>query len=148
MGRLPETFDHPNLGRLRWLPKVAHWFTRVRLSSGGTLDVVLDPGDDDMAAFVGPAADLCSRAVRDERRVLRAAVRAELLDLFNGIWRRREEPELTTDKLIGRLMLELVTVDTVVPVTFHYGAGGLFGGHGVAVEADGELRFVDLDLRG
>jgi hypothetical protein len=35
-----------------------------------------------------------------------------------------------------------------VPIEFSYGAGELFGHHGVVVEVDAELRFRDIDLRG
>ena len=52
--------------------------------------------------------------------------------------------------MTARLEWTLLSVSAldIVPVEFSYHAGELFGGHGVAVEVDAELRFRDIDLRG
>jgi hypothetical protein len=61
-----------------------------------------------------------------------------------------DEPVLSARELTARLDWQLLTVSAsdVVPVEFSYGAGELFGYHGVTVEVDCDLRFRDIELRG
>ena len=148
MAEASEHLTHPVLGTLGWLPEFSHWFAQLPRPSGGRLDVIVDPGDGDRHEFIEPAAGLFRRALKAEPRLRRQAIRAELLDLYNDTWRQAAEPVLSDGELASRLELTLVDVGTVVPVTLHYEAGELFGGHGVAVELDERLRFDGLDLRG
>jgi hypothetical protein len=144
-----EKLTHPVLGTLGWLPDYSHWFTQLRLPSGEWLDVIVDPGDTDRYEFLPRAAKLFRWAFDNEQRVLATAIRAELLELYNDTW-RGDEPVLSAAELTARLEWTLLTVSAsdIVPVEFGYHAGELFGGHGVAVEVDAELRFSDIDLRG
>jgi hypothetical protein len=145
-----EHLTHPVLGTLGWLPEYSHWFTQLRLPSGEWLDVIVDPADTDRFEFLPRAAELFRWAFDNERRMLAKAMRAELLELYNDTWRRGEESVLSAGELTARLEWTLLTLSgsEVVPVEFSYHAGELFGGHGVAVEVDAELRFTDIDLRG
>jgi hypothetical protein len=150
MAEASEHLTHPVLGMLGWLPEFSWWFAELALPSGGQLDLIVDPGDDDRYAFLPRAADLFRWAMANERRVLAEAVQAELLELYNDTWRQGDEPTLSADELTERLEWQLLTVSAseIVPVEFSYDAGDLFGYHGVTVEVDAELRFRDIDLRG
>lgn len=141
---------HPILGTLSWSAEDSHWSTRVPRPGGGQLDVFVDPGDGDRHQFLPRAAELYQWAVANERRVLTKAMRAELLELYNGTWRRNDQPELSTKELTARLGWQLLSVSAsdVVPIEFYYEAGDLFAGHVVVIEVDDELQFSDIDLRG
>ena len=41
MAEASEHLTHPVLGTLGWLPEFSHWFTKLRLPSGGQLDVIV-----------------------------------------------------------------------------------------------------------
>jgi hypothetical protein len=150
MAEASEHLTHPILGTIGWLTDYSHWFTQLRLPSDEWLDVIVDPGDTDRFEFLPRAAELFRWAFDNERRVLADAVRAELLELYNGTWRRSDEPILSGVEMTARLELTLLCVSAseFVPVEFSYHAGEMFGGHGVAIEVDTELRFRDIDLRG
>ena len=148
MAKSHDSITNPVFGNLRWEPQYSWWFTQVSRPSGELLDVIVEPGDGDRVAFLKQAARLYPRVMKAERRILREAIREELLELYNDVWRQGDEPRLTAHELMDRLQLSLVNLGTVVPVTLSYEAGELFGGHGVAVEVDDELRFEDIDLRG
>jgi hypothetical protein len=143
-----ESLKHPVFGKLHWEQKYSWWITQIRLPSADWLDVIVNPGDEDRFAFIEPAAKLYRRAMKAERRILRDAIREELLELYNDTWRQSDDRRLTATELMNRLEFSLIDIDTVVPVTLSYEAGDLFGGHGVAVEVDDELQFQDIDLRG
>ena len=74
----------------------------------------------------------------NERQVLAEAIRAELLELYNDTWRQGDEPALSADELTTRLEWQLLDVRAsgFVPIEFSYGAGELFGYHGVTVSVD------------
>jgi len=146
--RVTESLKHPVFGQLRWEEKYSWWFAQIQLPSAKWLEVIVNPGDGDRFAFIEPAARLYRRALKAERRILRDAIREELLELYNDAWRQGDDPRLTAAELLNRLELSLIDLDTVVPVTLSYEAGDMFGGHGVAVEVDEELQFEDIDLRG
>lgn len=150
MAEAAETFLHPVLGSLGWLPEYTHWFTQLRLPSGEWLDVIVDPGDSDRSEFLPRAAELFQWSFENERRILDECVRTELLELYNDTWRRQDEHTLSEEEFTTRLEWTLLTVSAneIVPVEFGYHAGEMFGGHGVAVEVDAELRYRDVDLRG
>lgn len=148
MAEASEHLTHPVLGKLGWLPEFSHWFTQLPLPFGRWLDVIVDPGDGDRHEFIEPAVGLLLRALKAEPRIRRQAIRAELLDLYNDTWRQADAAVLSADELVSRLKLALVDVGTVVPVTLHYEARELFGGHSIAVELDERLRFDGLDLQG
>jgi hypothetical protein len=149
MAEPSEYVTHPVLGALGWLPEFSHWFAQRPLPSGGQLDVVVVP-DDDRYGFLPRAAGLFRWALANERRVLAEAMQAGLLELYNDTWREADEPRLSAKELAARLdwqLLKLKDCD-VVPVEFHYDAGDLFVGHGVAVGLGAELQFRGIDLRG
>jgi hypothetical protein len=150
VAKASEHLLHPVLGTLGWLPDYSHWFVQHSLSSGGQLDVIVDPGDGDRFDFLNRAAELYRWAIDNERRVLSEALRAELLELYNDTWRQVDEPVLSADDLAARLEWQLLDISAseIVPVAFSYEAGELFGYHGVTVEVDADLRFRDVDLRG
>jgi hypothetical protein len=150
MPEASEHLIHPVLGTLGWLPEFSHWFVQLPLASGGQLDVIVDPGNGDRIKFLPRAAELFQWAMANERSVLADAMHAELLELYNYTWRQGCAPALTADELTERLEWQLldISVSDIVPVAFSYGAGELFGNHGVTVEVDAELRFRDIDLRG
>lgn len=150
MADVSEHLDHPILGPLGWSAESSHWFTQSPLPDGRQLDVVVDPGDGDRHAFLPRAAELYQWAMKNERRVLTKAMRAELLELYNDTWRRSDLPELSAKELTARLVWQLLVVraSEVVPVEFSYAAGDLFGNHVVAIEVDDDLQFSDIDLRG
>jgi hypothetical protein len=141
---------HPAFGLLRWQPDGSTWYTQYRLPSGALLDVEVEPGGGDRYAFFEPAAKLFRWALDNERGVLATAIQAELLELYNGTWRRGNDPELSGAELAARLEWAglLVSASEVVPVEFFYRAGELFGSHEVVVEVDAGLRFRDIDLLG
>ena len=150
MAEPSEYLNHPVLGNLGWLPEYSHWFTQLRLPSGEWLDVIVDPGNTDQFEFLPRAAELFQWAMANERRMLADAIRAELLELYNHTWRQSDDPILSGEELTSRLDWQLLSVseNDIVPVEFSYGAGELFGYHGVTVEVDAELKFRDIDLRG
>jgi hypothetical protein len=150
MPEASEYVTHSVLGKLGWLPDYSHWFTQLQLPSGDWLDVIVDPGDIDRFEFLERGAELFEWAMANERRVLAEAMKVELLELYNDTWRQSDEPVLSAKQLTGRLKWELLAVSDsdIVPIEFSYGAGELFGHHGVTIEVDSELRFRDIDLRG
>lgn len=150
MAEASEHLTHPVLGTLGWLPEYSHWFAQVRLPSSEWLDVIVDPGDTDRFEFLPRAAELFQWAFDNERRVLAEAMRAKLLELYNDTWREADDPVLTAEGLTALLEWTLLRVSTsdLVPVEFSYHAGELFGGHGVSVAVDAELRLRDIHLPG
>jgi hypothetical protein len=150
MAEASEHLTHPVLGTIGWLPEFSHWFTQLPLTSGGQLDVIVDPSDGDRFEFLPRAAALFQWAMANERRVLADAMQAGLLELYNDTWRQGDEPELSAAELTARLEWQLLSVSAsdIVPVEFSYDAGELFGYHGVTVEVDESLAFRDIDLRG
>jgi hypothetical protein len=148
MAEASEHLTHPVLGTLGWLPKYSHWFTQLRLPSGDWLDVIVDPGDGDRLGFLPRAAELFQWALSNEPRVLAEGMRAELLELYNDTWRQGDEPVLSAEELTEQLDWQMLSISAsdIVPVEFGYGAGELFGYHGVTIEVDAELRFRDIDL--
>ena len=146
----PEVLNHTALGLLRWEQEYEWWSTSLLLPSEMWLDVIVDPADQDRFEFLPRAAELFRWALENERQILAEAIRSELLELFNDVWRRNEEPALTGEDLTARMEWTLLSVSGIenVPVEFGYHAGDLFGGHGVVVVVDRELRFADVDLRG
>lgn len=82
--------------------------------------------------------------------ILAKAVRDEVLELYNDSWRQPPTRNLVARQLIALLKWKLLVVSDSdeVPVEFTYGAGELFGQHGLAIEVDNELRYSDFDLRG
>ncbi len=101
MAEASDVVWHPEFGQLSWLARYTHWFTQIRLPGDGRLDVIVDPGDGDRHAFIEPASKLFRWALENERRILRDALQAELLGLYNETWRRTDEAELTEDELAG-----------------------------------------------
>jgi hypothetical protein len=150
MAEASDSLEHPVFGSLAWDSKYGWWQTVHRLRAGSEIDVIVDPGDEDRFEFLPKAAELFQWAVASERLVLAEALRAELLQLYNDTWRRSAEPVLSADELTAQLDWQLLSISAseIVPVEFSYGAGDLFGCHGVTVEVDAELRFRDIDLRG
>jgi hypothetical protein len=149
MANASETLTHPILGSLRWMPDDQHWYSQYRLPSGIVRDVMVEPGDADRHEVIDLAAGLFTWAMENERRILADALQAELLDLYNSVWRRGEGLAVTADELAARLEWHLLEIhpNYIIPVEFSYGAGDLFGGHGVAIEVNEELQFRDVDLR-
>jgi hypothetical protein len=147
---LAELITHPDLGELRWDEQSSWWCAEFRLPSGQALGVLIDPPEDNRLGFIETAAKLFRWALKAEQRVLRKAIRAELLELYNDTWRQGDDRVLTAEDLASQLVWSLVELSAsdIVPVTFNYRAGDLFGGHYVAVEVDAELRFRDIDLQG
>ncbi len=145
-----ETYTQPALAALEWQPKYEWWFQQRTLPSGEPLDVIINPSDADRHAFLSRAAELLEWALHNERAVLADAVRAELLTLYNDVWRNEEEPVLSADELIGRLEWQLLKISGFesVPIELSYYAGDMFGGHDPTVQLDGALRFRSIDLRG
>lgn len=146
----PESITHPLFGELRWDDQSESWFAQVRDSAGEWLDVVIEPGDEERHSVVERAASLFQRALPAEPRIQRAAVRQELLELYNDTWRRNDDPELTANDLIARLKFTFIKLQPGWdnPVTLSYDAGDLFGEHAVDVELDEKLRVTGTDLVG
>jgi hypothetical protein len=142
-----DVIKHPVFGELRWDQKYSWWSTQLRLPSGNQLEVIVNPVDTDRFSFIDAAAKHYRRALKGERRILRDAIREELLDLYNDYWRQGEK-RLTARELMNRLKLSLIEFGTVVPITLNYEAGDLFGHHAVAVFVDDELQFDGIDLEG
>jgi hypothetical protein len=145
-----NTLKHPVFGKLQWQAQYGWWFAQVRDASGEWLEIVVDPGDDDRMAVIEPAAALYKKAIRSERRILRDAVRLELLELYNDTWRRSGDPKLSTTAFIEQLEFTFIKLQPGwdIPVILSYGAGDLFGGHSVDVEVDAKLKVIDVDLVG
>lgn len=150
MAEPSENLTHPILGTLGWLSEYSHWFGQLSAPDGGTLDLVVDPGDGDRYDFLPRAAELFQWAMANERRVLGKAMRAELLELFNDTWRQEPEPELTPAELTARLQWTFLKLSDseIAPIVISYAAGELFGGHSVDVEIGSDFRFRDVDLVG
>jgi hypothetical protein len=142
------TLKHLVFGKLRWEERGV-WFAQIRDSSGEWLDVVVDPGDGDRMAVIEPAAALYKKATRSERRILRDAVRLELLELYNDTW-AQDGDKLTAKQLIEQLEFVFLSLepDSDIPIVLGYEAGDLFGGHTVDVEVDAKLKVIDVDLVG
>lgn len=149
MNTTPDRVHHPVFGELRWEAGRDVWTTEYRDAAGELVEVVVNPGDGDRLTCLDRAADLYTRAVRAEPRILRTAIREELLELYNETW-AVELPRLTAKQLAARLTLAFLKLwpDGPVPITLGYEAGDLFGGHSVDVEVDENLRFLDIDLVG
>jgi hypothetical protein len=154
---MAESLTHPVFGELRWEAQYSWWFAQMLLPSGEWLDVIVDPGDDDPAAFLERAAGLFPRAMDAERRIRGEAVKMKVLDLYEH-WRREDEPQLTAAQLEEKLDLTFVRLDTVAPVIMSYVlddlCGGqsvlddVFGGHSVDVEVDEKLQVASVHLSG
>jgi hypothetical protein len=143
-----DELTHPVLGVLNWEADNSTWLGQRHLPDGGWLDVTIKPGEGDRHAFLKRAADIFAWALKNEREVLREAIQAELLELYNETW-RGSDPVLDAKELEDKLEWHHLEIrDSDVLVEFTYGPGELFGGHGVAVELDAELKFHDVDLRG
>jgi hypothetical protein len=150
MAEVSERLSHPVFGELGWLPKYSHWFTQIRQPSGEWLDVIVDSGDDDRYAFLEPAATLFRWAQENERRILEEAIRATILDLYNDTWRQGDDDTLTEEELARQLEWVFLKISSseVVPITFSYDAGDLFGRHCVDVDVNAQLRFRGIELVG
>ena len=149
MAEASETLTHPLFGELRWLLDSSHWEAQFTQPGGGRIDVTVAPEDEDRHAFLVRAAELLRWALDNERRILREALRAQLLKLYNDGWRQEDEPELSAEALANRLgwsMLAITASD--LPIELTYNPGDLFGGHTVVVEVDAQLRFRDAYLWG
>jgi hypothetical protein len=149
MPQSTETLVNPVFGKLEWLDQYSHWYGEFRLSSGDVVGLFVEPVNN-RHTFIQPAEALFRWAVENERVVLFNAIRAELLELYNDTWRRESDRVLTAEELAVQLdwqLLALIESD-IVPIEFSYGAGEMFGNHGVTVEVDADLRFRGIDLRG
>ena len=69
--------------------------------------------------------NLSPEALKAERRIIRAALKAELLELYNETWRQRADPVLTAAEMTDLLQWSLLEISAseIVPVTFSYEAG-------------------------
>jgi hypothetical protein len=145
-----EQREHPVFGVLLWEPQYAFWSAKVPRPGGGQLDVIIEPDEEDRVAFLKEAAKLFEWAMKNEQRMLARAMKEELVELYNGTWRRNDQPELTATELTQRLDWQLLTIsgNGIVPVEYCYAAGNLFGDHAVAVEIDDTRAFSGTDLRG
>jgi hypothetical protein len=148
MGAPPDALNHPIFGEVRWQEEYGWWFAQVRDAAGEWLDVVIEPDEGDRRAVIEPAAQLSTRALKAERQIIKAAIRSELLELYNDTWRQEGERKLTADQLLGRLEFVYIGLRPTwdVPIILSYAAGDLFGGHSVDVEAD--LQVIDTGLVG
>src|SRR5262249_49452907 len=128
----------------------SHWFAQVEQPGGDRLDVIVDPGDSDRRAIIEPAVKLFRWAMKNEPRILRAALRAELLHLYNDTWRQGREAQLSAKGPAGQLKWSLLThsASKIVPIEFSCEVDELFGGHGVPVGVNKDLQFRDVELRG
>lgn len=145
----PETLHHPTFGELRWDDKGQWWFTQIRDKAGEWLDVVIDPGDGDRLAVVEAAAELYRRAIPEEPRILKQAIKQELLELYNDVW-VQDGVQLTASQLAKQLQFSFIKLqpDFCVPIILSYEAGDLFAGHCVDVEVDNQLQVIDVNLIG
>src|SRR5262249_45973725 len=93
MAKAPdETLKHPILGVLKWDAERNHWLQQHETSPRGRLlDVQIEPGDRERRTLLKRAADLYLWALKNEPRVLRQAVEAYLLELYNDGWREEED---------------------------------------------------------
>jgi hypothetical protein len=150
VAEVSETLSHPDLGQLAWAPAPFHWSTEYRLTSGGRLDVFVEPYPSDRYAFLDRAAELFRWALDNEQRVFREALRADVLELYNDGWRQDGEPVLSEDEFAARLEWQLLKVkgSDAVPVEFWYDADWLFGGHAVVVQVGSGLQFQGAHLVG
>lgn len=144
MAEASETRTHPVFGELVWQSEYSYWLAKF----GERLEVIVDPGDLDRDAFLEPAAKLFERVRKAEPRILRKAINEDLLELYNGTWRRNANPELSATELAAQLVLGLIEIGQGIPVILHYEAGHLFGNHIIALELDEQLQFGAADFRG
>jgi hypothetical protein len=147
MTKARDTFEHPVLGRLEWVEKPGHWSGLLRQPGGWVVALWIAPRGD-RHAFLKRAADLCLWAVANERRILRRAVEAYLLGLYQSTDRARDE-ELSAEQIADALDWELLAIkdSEAAPVEFgYYDAEDLFGGHTVHVELDAELNYRGVTL--
>jgi hypothetical protein len=145
----PTHINHPVFGEIVWeLPREC-WFLQVPIPAGGIVDVSIKPHDQDPLLILDIAAETFQGVLRDERRILRDAIREELLELYNGTWCRAGH-KLTEPELMEQLRFEYLEINPgwVVPVILSYAAGDLFAGHSVDVEVDEQLQFSDINLIG
>jgi hypothetical protein len=144
---MAESLTHAVFGELRWEAESSWWFTQMRLPAGDWLDAIVEPGDEDPAAFVERAATLFRRAMDAERKILHEAVQVRVLDLHDA-WRQEDEPRLTAEGLEEQLELTFVRLDSVAPLVMSYWPGEVFGGHSVDVTVDDQLRVTGVTLVG
>jgi hypothetical protein len=150
MAESSDDLTHPIFGTLRWEPDDGTWFTQVHVTSGDVIDLLITPYDEDRFAFLTRASELFQWAMVNERRILAQAVEVELLELYNNTWRRGVEPVVSAADLMAKLEWHVLCVnaDAAVSLDYGYGAGALFGNHGLSVEVDENLRFRGIDLLG
>ncbi|OWK40510.1 hypothetical protein [Fimbriiglobus ruber] len=74
MAKPSEQIEHPILGTLGWLSEYSHWYAKLSLSSGGQIDLIVDPSDGDRYEFLPRAAELFRWAIENERRILADAM--------------------------------------------------------------------------
>lgn len=144
---MAESLTHPVFGELRWEAENSWWFTQMLRPSGDWLDVIVDPGDEDPAAFVERAATLFRQAMDAERRIRHEVVRGWVLALHDA-WRQEDEPAPTAEELEERLELTFVRLDTVCPVVLSYWPGEVFGGHSLDGTVDERLQVAGVGLVG
>lgn len=142
MAEPSEHLTHPILGTLGWLSEYSHWFGQLPAPDGGTLDLVVDPGDGDRYEFLSRAAELFQWAMANERRVRREAINLGVMELYEG-WRQETEPVLTAVALFDHLRWEYLEIGWIVtcPLTFSYDAGEFFGGHCVSVTLNAQIQY-------
>jgi hypothetical protein len=143
-----EYLKHPDLGTLGWLPEFSHWLAQPALISGVQIDLVVDPGGEDRHAFLARATQLFRWAMEHQQACLDEAIHSHVLRLYNDNWRQDDLPVLNSAEFEARLELQFLQLSTsrVVPITYGYDPGELFGGHSVWVEVDAELRFCGAHL--
>ncbi|HVL12841.1 MAG TPA: hypothetical protein VM529_09755 [Gemmata sp.] len=71
----PDSLTHPVFGEIRWDEQSGWWYAQVRDAAGEWLDVFIEPDEGDRIAAVEPAAELYRRALKAERRIIKAAIR-------------------------------------------------------------------------
>lgn len=138
---------HPVLGELRWTKQAGEWVGRTSNAPGGWGVAVVD--EHGTTERLDASVALYLKAVRAERKILRTALREEVLELYNESW-SGGTGEFGEGELLSRLRLEVVSVnvDGYTAVELYYDGTELFGGHVLVIELDAKLKYQDCDLRG
>ncbi|MGV3611343.1 MAG: DUF2262 domain-containing protein [Fluviicola sp.] len=153
LSSLPEklpalTVEHPILGRLVYDANFDQWETTLTKSPfEQTLLTINDEnaGWKDDHSFFNFTAELLDRLNLNEIKEFAAT---ELLELKNECWLEEDEKELTRKDFADRLVqVEGITCYTSGSVSIVFDDNDLFWGHGITVEMDEHLNYLEAIMQ-
>jgi hypothetical protein len=143
----PVVYEDALFGTLT-LDRTIDWY-RGRVSWGDApIDLSLDEGDSaDPRQALETAYELWRNQTTWDHRI-RAYMVADLLPLKNEWWLEENEPQLTSDDFLSKILLEALVVYPDKRFEFWYADGDLFLGHAIRVGGNLSDGPTDVDLSG